>query len=165
MGDSLFFWENLYFFSHLVRRPRMVGCQQFFSLDKVQTTELVGNPFSILPDPAALTGVTFPPGGGGVGGGKVFFPPFPKAERRRGEHEMRSDDALSARRPSVGRFAAGKADGRTIERGGGRQIGRRLKVGGERNFINVVFSAFNYSVMRGKDGWVYLFRTEKPRTV
>ena len=52
---------------------------------------------------------------------------------------MRSGDALSARRPSVGRFAAGKADGRTIERGGGRQIARRLKVGGEETLLTLFF--------------------------
>ncbi len=136
MGDSFFGGEKLIFLLTLCVGPQNGRMSAYFRLDKVQRTKLVGNPFSILPDPAALTGVTFRPCGGGGGGGKVFFPPFPKAERRRGEHEMRSDDdALSARRPSVGRFAAGKADGRTIE-GGGRQIGR---VGGEGTLLTLFF--------------------------
>ncbi len=94
----------------------MVGCQRILRLGKVQRTKLDGNPFTILPDPAALTGVTFPPGEGG--GGKFFFFPFPKAERRRGEHEMRSgDDALSAR-ASVRRAFRGGKGRRTDDREG-----------------------------------------------
>ncbi len=53
---------------------------------------------------------------------------------------MRSGDALSARRPSVGRFAAGKADGRTIERGGGgdKSVGD-LMWEGKGNLVTLFF--------------------------